>query len=147
MHMSDYERDPSFITFDLPSDRTAAREVRRRVLDFARHLPFSKGDLNSIEIAVGEAAVNTVRHGSPFGGVDHLHVRCEVHDGTLTIEISDKGQGFAPASVPCPVAEDLKSHGYGLCLMNGLMDDVAFDFTAEGGTTVRMTKHLPHPAN
>lgn len=143
MPISNYERDSSFTSFNIPSDRGAVREVRRRVLDFARQLPFTKSDLNSIEIAVGEAAVNAVRYGSPLGAVDHLHVSCEYRDGMFTIEISDQGGGFVPSNVPRPVAEDMKSNGYGLCLMNGLMDDVRYVFTDEGGTTVHMSKTVP----
>jgi anti-sigma regulatory factor (Ser/Thr protein kinase) len=143
MSASDFERDSSFTSFDIPSDRGAVREIRRRVLEFARQLPFPKGDLNSIEIAVGEAAVNAVRYGSPLGQIDRLHVTCEFQGDLLTIEIIDQGAGFMPSAVPCPVAEDLKSSGYGLCLMSGLMDDVYFDSSPEGGTSVRMSKRAP----
>lgn len=145
MHISDVERESSFTSFHLPSDRSAIKAIRRRVLDFSRHLPFSRSDLNSIEIAVGEAAVNAVRYGSPLGSVDQLQVTCEYQDDVLTIQISDQGAGFAPSTVPEPIAEDLKSNGYGLCLMNGLMDEVIFIFSPDGGTTVRMAKRVSPP--
>ncbi|MBW3623185.1 MAG: ATP-binding protein [Armatimonadetes bacterium] len=146
--LSEDQRESCFTSFNVPSVRGTARVVRRRVLEFARHLPLSKGDLQSIEIAVGEATVNAVRHGSPLEGVDHLQVTCEYQNEILTIEISDQGNGFMPANVPCPVAEDLKSDGYGICLMNGLMDQVRFSFGPDGGTTVRMVKRVsPVPQN
>lgn len=143
IQIHDAERESSFGSFHIPSDRGAVREIRRRVMEFACQLPFSKSDLKSIELAVGEAAVNGVRYGSPLGPVDQLHVTCEYNDGTMTVQISDQGGGFAPGAVPCPVAEDMKSSGYGLCLMNGLMDEVQFSFGPEGGTTVRMSKRVP----
>ena len=139
---SEFEMESSFTSFNVTPDRGAVREVRRRVMEFARTLPFSKEELNSIEIAVGEAAANAVRHGSPLGPSDHFTVRCEYVGGTFTVEIIDQGGGFAPSMVPAPVAEDLKTNGYGLCLMNGLMDEVKFDFTPDGGTIARLTKKV-----
>jgi serine/threonine-protein kinase RsbW len=143
--IGDIDRDSIYSTFQIPSDRGAVREIRRRVMDFARQLPFAKGDLNSIELAVGEAAVNAVRHGSPLGSTDQVSITCEYHCGRLTIQISDQGSGFDTDRMSCPLPENLSSNGYGLCLMNGLMDEVAFTSGPEGGTTVRMCKHVPRP--
>ena len=128
------------MTFELTADHGVVREVRRRVMEMASRLPFTGADLASIEMAVGEAALNAVRHGSPRGSQDRLRVRCERRSERLVVEISDEGQGFSPSSVPSPIAEDLKSNGYGLCLMQGMMDEVEIGFSPLGGTTVRLTK-------
>jgi anti-sigma regulatory factor (Ser/Thr protein kinase) len=128
------------VAFELPADNRAARHLRHRVMEFARALPFSSSDLDSIEIAVGEAAQNAARHGSPRSGDDHLQVYCEHTPGEFVVEITDQGGGFHPEAVPSPIAEDLKINGYGLCLMQGLMDEIEFITASHGGTKVRMMK-------
>ena len=132
--------DWQLIMFNLAVTDRVIREIRHRIMKLARALPFSEPDLNSIETAIGEAALNAVRHGSPQGNSNCINVRCERCDEELAVEITDEGKGFAPALVPDPVAEDLKSGGYGLYLMRGLMDEVEFLTHSEGGTTIRLVK-------
>lgn len=132
--------------FSIPSELRAVREVRRRVGEIARSLCFSSDDVERIQTAVGEAALNGVKHGSPRGGEDRVTVCCFSENGTLAVEVSDSGHGFSPEAVPLPIAENMKPSGYGISLMRGLMDEVSFVPTA-AGTTVRLVKrkgtHLP----
>ena len=132
--------DWNAIIFDLPVANGVVREVRRRIMDAARRLPFSESELDSIETSVGEAALNAVRHGSPQGLNDFLRVCCRRDKGRLIVEITDRGKGFVPSNVPLPVAENMKSDGYGLCLMQGLMDEIEYLRAPQGGTTVRLMK-------
>jgi serine/threonine-protein kinase RsbW len=133
-------RDWSTSTFAVHAGAGCARNVRHRIMDLARSLPFSSAELDSIEIAVGEAALNAARHGSPNGADDLLRVHCERNAGQFIIEITDQGEGFSPLAVSEPVAENMNCSGYGICLMKNLMDDLRFVSTEEGGTTVRMMK-------
>jgi anti-sigma regulatory factor (Ser/Thr protein kinase) len=143
MVMNTSEPERRSLAFNLPVDNRAARHLRHRIMEFARTFPFTASDLDSIEIAVGEAAQNAARHGSPHGSEDHLQVYCEHKPGLFLVEITDHGNGFAPEAVPSPVAEDLKMSGYGLCLMQGLMDEIEFLTAAHGGTKVRLMKRYP----
>ncbi len=136
--MQAVEGQPS--SFHIKVDQGTVREVRKRVMVFARSLSFSPSALGEIEMAVGEAALNAVRHGSPLGQANVLHVHSQALDGRYVIEITDQGCGFFPAVLAAPVAEEMKSGGYGLWLMRGLMDEIAFVPAPEGGTTVRLVK-------
>jgi anti-sigma regulatory factor (Ser/Thr protein kinase) len=128
------------ISFDERADDGAARRVRHQVMGLARLLPFNDSDLDSIETAVGEAALNAAKHGSPRGGEDRLHVCCARTGGRFIIEITDQGSGFIPEFVAEPIAENLCTSGYGICLMRGLMDETRFTLSHEGGTTVHLMK-------
>ena len=137
--------DDAGISFDLAAGHGAVREARRRIMAVARQLPFTPNDLAAIDLAVGEAAQNAVRHGSSEGDGTVFHVLCRPHAGCLLIEITDHGIGFSPAAVPPPIAEDLKVSGYGICLMFGLVDEVEFIQPPDGGTTVKLVKRYPQP--
>jgi serine/threonine-protein kinase RsbW len=130
------------LTFKVPVTDRVIREVRNRIMEVAESLKFDESDLDSIETAVGEATLNAVRHGSPQGEENLLKVRCERNDEQFAVEITDEGEGFAPCDVPIPVAEDMNVCGYGLFLMRGLMDEVQYMRSPEGGTTVRLVKRF-----
>ncbi len=130
---------PRSLSFSVPSELKAVREVRRRVGDFARDLCFDAGEVEGIQTAVGEAALNGVKHGSPRGREDQIRIYCRTEPDGLTVEVSDSGPGFDPSAVPAPVPDQLKPSGYGLFLMRGLMDDVTVHSNGHG-TTVRLYK-------
>jgi serine/threonine-protein kinase RsbW len=64
--------------------------------------------------------------------------------GSLSVEVSDQGQGFDPERVGDPLAEEnlLKTDGRGIFFMRSFMDEVSYTFPKGGGTTVRMRKRL-----
>ena len=115
------------------------RDLRERVMQFLSLSPFSPDELSGLEIAIGEACTNAMRHGSPRGECDEVKVKCMRNDHTLIVEISDNGCGFDPHVARPLVCEDLRESGMGLQLMRGLVDSVEFEF--EIGTTVRLVKH------
>ena len=67
-------------------------------------------------------------------------------DAELTIRVRDEGEGFDPASVPDPLAEEnlLKTSGRGMLMIRTFMDDVQLGTASGGGTEVRMVKRIPH---
>jgi anti-sigma regulatory factor (Ser/Thr protein kinase) len=66
-----------------------------------------------------------------------------IQDDSLVIKVTDKGKGFDPTKVKIPkIEEKLGSdhkRGWGLQLVQELMDTVEFESSPEG-TTVTMTK-------
>lgn len=124
------------------SDQNAPRRVRQFVRNRAQSYPFSQDDLEKIETAVGEAVLNAVRHGSPLGSKNRITVHSSCSESGLIIEISDEGKGFNPEEVQKPDPYQLRSSGYGIALMRGMMDEVTFSRNEKGGTTVRLFKRF-----
>ena len=88
---------------------TARRELSRLLADEAWG-----GDVDGVILAVHEAMVNSQRHG---GGVTGARV-CVGLD-TVTVEISDRGGGFAVPETPA-MAEATAEQGRGLFLIRHL---------------------------
>lgn len=124
-----------------PSNVHHARETVREAL---HDLP-DQGQVDLIELAIGEACANAVEHGSPLGERNEFILRCSVGDGThLVFEVEDEGTEFALTNLTLSRAPDLYSEGgRGLFLINQIMDQVAILRTAQG-LNVRMTKLLAH---
>ncbi|MHB0913174.1 MAG: ATP-binding protein [Armatimonadota bacterium] len=127
--------ETKYITF--PSLPSVLASVRHKIIEFARAVPFPKQELYDLEIAIGEACSNAVRHGTPGGG--EIRVACKRNERTFVVEISDCGEGFDPTALSQPDPNQMKEGGMGIYLMHMLMDAVEFDF--DGGTTVRLVKH------
>jgi len=127
-------------SFSLESNEYAVRDIRRRVLTLASSVGLDQDSLEAIETAVGEAALNAVKHGRPPSGPGILKVRCINQKRAFVVEVTDQGPGFQPSDVPSPIAERLRPSGYGIALMRGLADKVTFIRPPAGGTTVRLVK-------
>jgi len=127
----------------VPAELSSVRLLRRHAVDFASRCPFSEECLADIELAVGEACSNAIRHGSPRDGLDFVTLRCTRTDSAVLFEISDSGPGFDPHITRELPVENLDQGNLGIFVMRKLMDSVEFRFN--GGTTVRLLKRCKMP--
>ena len=116
--------------------------VRKAVLDEARATPLTNADLADVELAVGEAFANAVRHGSPRGAQDQVVTRALVGTEAFVAEVRDCGEGFDPAQIETPNPERLREGGWSLFYMRAIMDWVEFERDRQGAT-VRLVKLYP----
>jgi anti-sigma regulatory factor (Ser/Thr protein kinase) len=110
-----------------------------RILEFVEHVceetdidPAATFDL---KLAVEEACTNVIEHAySRKGG--ELTVCFDVCGPDASITVTDHGRPFAPDEVALPdlslPLEERPVGGLGLFLMQQLMDDVRFEFSADG---------------
>jgi serine/threonine-protein kinase RsbW len=118
------------------------------VEQLARRLNFTPAAINQIKTAVVEACINASEHSlSPDR---KIYQRFQVENDRLSITISSRGilpgslsnnfQGQAKATAPDESHADDR-RGWGLKLIQTLMDEVEFERVDEG-TSLRMTKYL-----
>ena len=110
-----------------------------RILEFVEHVceetdidPAATFDL---KLAVEEACTNVIEHAySRKGG--ELTVCFDVCGPDASITVTDHGRPFVPDEVALPdlslPLEERPVGGLGLFLMQQLMDDVRFEFSADG---------------
>jgi len=149
--MIDIEKQSSFVhsdwtsrkpmeEFELPAGPESISYIRHKVAVFAHSMSFTPEQLEDIVLAVGEAASNAVRHGSPLGKQNKIRICCENCEEQLVVRLTDEGCGFNPCEVKVTGFCELIEGGRGLSFMRMLMDEVSFSF--DRGTTVRLVKHL-----
>jgi serine phosphatase RsbU (regulator of sigma subunit)/anti-sigma regulatory factor (Ser/Thr protein kinase) len=117
----------------LPAEARMLVQVRGAVRRWLRESGVTDGDAAEILVACGEACANAVQHaysGDPAAGP--LEVEAHVVDGVLEMQVRDRGRWRSPAD---------RGGGWGLQLMQGLMDDVDVEHTG-AGTTVRLRRDL-----
>jgi len=123
---------PARMELRIPRRPEFVRMARRTTCALAAQLDFTYDMVKDIELAVGEACTNAVRHVEKARSDDIL-VRFTVESQRLVIEIIDYGQGFQP--------EEEGGEGLGLVVMRSVMDEVDIHCQAETGTCVRMVKY------
>lgn len=117
------------VTFDLQSRRDSVNEVADRLSGFFDKLGWPEEAVFDVKLAAQEAVVNAVEHGNGSDETKLVHISCEATDDTVTLIVSDEGNGFNPVKVPDPTLPEniLRENGRGLFLMRNLCDEVFYN--------------------
>ena len=123
----------------IPSDAAEARRVQDQVEQCLQATTCHDHDLFSIRLALEEALVNAIKHGNHFDPTKKVRIAYNVRPERFDILIADEGNGFDPAEVPDPTADENLERpcGRGLMLMHYYMSEVSF---SPRGNSVVMCK-------
>lgn len=124
----------------LPDMEVAASKTATAMAEYMQMTP---DRIDEVRMAVIEACINAFEHS--HAPDRKVYMTFEVLGGgepeLLRISVRDTGIGFEPAEGRRPGGGITKSkRGWGLKIIQGLMDSVEIDSNAGGGTTVVMSK-------
>lgn len=123
--------------FDVPMGSDGEIATARTVEDIGRRHKFPAKVVNQLKTALIEACINASEHSLSPDGV--IHQKFLVRSDNVTVKVTNRGVRLADKRPTNPVAENRR--GWGLKLIEGLMDAVSIDDT-DDGTSITMTKHL-----
>ncbi len=96
-----------------------------------------------MQLACEEALTNIFLHG--YGGEGWIRVMCGMHDGAITLILSDKARAFDPTLVLDPdideKLEDRPIGGLGIHLIREMMDDFTYQ-RSDDANTITMIKRV-----
>jgi serine/threonine-protein kinase RsbW len=127
----------------LPDMEIAASKTATAMAEF---MEMSSDKIDEVRMAVVEACINSFEHSSADDRKVYMTfvVRGDGEPERLEITIRDTGVGFEPNSVEEPrIEEKLKAtrkRGWGLKIIDGLMDEVEIQSNASG-TAIVMSKY------
>jgi serine/threonine-protein kinase RsbW len=126
----------------LPSRIEAINDAATTAAEVLKRLGLDDEAAYGIDMAVREAVTNAVLHGNQQDEAKTVELVFRSTAEMLEITVRDRGEGFDPASIPDPTAEQnlLKASGRGVLFMRNFMDTVEWSRHPEGGTVVRMTR-------
>ena len=119
------------VRLDIPAQPAFVGVARAVVATVATSVEGIDDDrLEDLRLAVSEACTNAVEDREPG---HRVVLSCLLDEGHLDVRIEDASDGFS--------AEALAERGWGLQLINALVDDVAFE-RADASTSVTLRMNL-----
>jgi serine/threonine-protein kinase RsbW len=128
----------------IPSDTAAGQSVQERIIQLLEALSYDERDVFGVRLAIEEALVNAIKHGNRMDPSKTVRITCLIAPHKIRIEIEDQGEGFLPAEVPDPTADENLERpcGRGIMLMRAFMSSIAYNAS---GNCVILEKHRTEP--
>ena len=119
------------VTFRLRNQLSEVDQLSRRLQRFAECAGLSRGELNSINLAIEVLFANVVNHGYKDSAAHWVEIRVSLESDHVAIRMSDDGIPFNPASrkapnVDCPLDRRTVG-GLGIHLCRNLMDEIRYE--------------------
>lgn len=115
---------------NIPASTEYLIDVRDFVSSHAKKHGFTEKQVNDIRLAVDEACTNIIKHAYKFDSTKHFGIELEFLEQTVTVIITDNGDGFDPTSYQKPNLKDQikqkRRGGMGIYLIKNLMDEVSY---------------------
>ncbi len=142
--MSKNKNSGTTVSVSLPSNVNMLGLIDKVVEGLSEYLDLGPKDHNALAIAVIEAGTNAIQHGNKYDESKLIDLLFEIHPGSLTVSVRDKGVGFDLDKVERDLkdADPLRFRGRGIMIMRELMDEVDFRISKRG-TTVTLAKSVP----
>lgn len=128
-------RHPEVVWLDMPARFTYLHLLSDCIADMLKLVEGvidAEMLLYNVQLAAHEACTNIVNHayGNTGEGRIGVKVALEFEPPRLMIELHDEGQPFESEKYTAPNLDEVQVHGYGLFLIQSLMDTVTYTPTA-----------------
>lgn len=119
------------ISLRIPSRPEYALLARLVVAQVGQMVGFGQDEVYDLKLAVTEAVTNVIRHAK----VESFEIEYTARPQSVEVTVKDTGGGFT--------VEDLtevpdSQGGFGLAVIESLVDELVVDSMADGGTQLRM---------
>ncbi|HEY6333927.1 MAG TPA: SpoIIE family protein phosphatase, partial [Blastocatellia bacterium] len=119
--------------------------VRAFVREVCRRLPGADVDElvgSELELSLNEAAANVIRH-AYHGLEDHpIQIKARYTGGWLIFELNHFGDPFNPNESPPVVFDGSRDSGFGLFIIDQLVDEVAYLTDESRRSSIRLVKRI-----
>ena len=136
------------IELRLPSKLGYERVAMDAAASLASRMGFETDRVSALKTAVSEAVTNAIEHGNQHNEAMKVIVLLTVRGDELIVSVTDQGHKTideAYVSRVPQISEAMKRDdkgGWGIWLIQELMDEVEFTTAPSGGNQVRMVIHL-----
>lgn len=125
----------------IDSNITNIADARHWAAQHAAAASFDKDAVFAIELAVGEAITNIIRHAYDGQPGHPIRLMLTIDNEKLSLSIVDFGRKFDPGNLPPPNLDTPREGGYGIYLIKKVMDQVTYDTSLPKGTQLELIKY------
>lgn len=140
------EKYREVIELAVPSRLGLERVAVDAAAALASLMGFSDDRIEDLKTAVEEACINSIEHGNQENANIKVLVELIADDSKLQVDIHDHGKliidHIEKPDIDAKMAGKQTARGWGLFLIQELMDEVEFDWNPETGNVTRMVIHL-----
>ncbi|WP_042142437.1 anti-sigma B factor RsbW [Paucisalibacillus sp. EB02] len=137
-----------FIEMKFPAKPEYVGVIRLSISGIANRMGFTYEDIEDLKISISEAVTNVVNHAYNEKDNGVVTIGFGVYEERLEVMVADHGGSFNLSEVKAKIGpydsnesvENLREGGFGLFLINTLMDKV--EINNNSGVIVLMTKYL-----
>lgn len=137
-----------FIEMKVPAKAEYVGVVRLSISGIANRMGFYYEDIEDLKVSISEAITNAVTHAYNNDDEEEVTIGFGVYEDRLEVMVADHGGSFDLSEVKGGIGpykntesvETLREGGFGLFLINTLMDKV--EINNNYGVIVLMTKYL-----
>ncbi len=112
----------------------------------AKLMGFSEDRIEDLKTAVEEACINSIEHGNQESESVKVLIELIADESKLQVDIHDHGKliqkNIERPDIDAKMAGKQTARGWGLFLIQELMDEVKFDWNPETGNVTRMVINL-----
>jgi len=126
--------------FAITARLAAIDEARTWVVSQARAAGLDDEAIADLELAMTEALANVIRHGHGGDSAALIDVAVAVVDDRFEVSILDRAPSFVASDIPPRDLDNVAEGGYGLSLIDLVMDEVRRAPRAGGGNVVTLVK-------
>ena len=112
----------------------------------AKLMGFSDDRIEDLKTAIEEACINSIEHGNKQKDGAKVLVELIADEYKLQVDIHDKGDripdNIQKPDIDAKIAKKQTPRGWGLFLIQNLMDEVKFEWNPETGNITRMIIYL-----
>jgi len=130
--------------FEVRGQLDALVDLRAFLRDFVESSstppPLDEEALDDVLLAVTEAASNVIRHAFEGRTDGRLRVEADFHPDRLRLRLIHDGVPLDPDAVVPPSLDGSRESGFGLFIIEQVMDEVRYTLDTTGRTVVRLSK-------
>jgi len=111
----------------------------------AKKMGFTEDRIEDLKTAVAEACLNAIEHGNKMDSSTKVGITLTVEESKLQVSVKDQGKGIDQILTPSienKVGGKDKPRGWGIFLIKGLVNEVSFEPSPEGGNVTKMIIYL-----
>jgi len=141
------KNESSVIRLVLPSRLGYEKIAMDAAATLAEIMGFSSARVEDLRTAVSEACINAMEHGNRLRARDRVELLLVHGPRTLKVQVHDCGRGFPIAmrtepNIAKKLAGEESPRGWGLFLIERLVDRVEFKTIEEVGHVITLTMNL-----
>lgn len=133
--------EPVRDTLLLPTRLASIDDARRWASAHARGADVDAEAIGEVEVAMTEALSNVIRHSYDERSGERLLLTLQIDDDKLELQIRDRGRPFEPDRYCAPNLDEPATNGYGVYLMEELMDEVIRRPLDDGSSLVLLIRY------